>query len=81
MAALKPGGLFIINDYEAAAGSGLRDTQTLHRIDPAVIKSEVQAAGFQFVGESNALKNPNDNLGERSHQTASQVFYKFRKPG
>ncbi len=79
-AALKPGGLFVITDYEAAAGSGVRDTQTLHRIDPAVIKSEVTAAGFTFVGESNALKNPNDKLTERSHQGDSQVFYKFRKP-
>jgi predicted methyltransferase len=79
-AALKPGGIFVINDYEAAAGSGVRDTQMLHRIDPAVIRSEVQAAGFQFVGESNALKNPNDKLTERSHQTDSQVFLKFRRP-
>ena len=79
-AALKPGGLYIINDYEAAAGSGTRDTQMLHRIDPAVIKQEVQAAGFQFVGEGTAMKVPNDNLAERSHQTSSQVIYKFRKP-
>lgn len=79
-AALKPGGLYIINDYEAAAGSGTRDTQMLHRIDPAVIKQEVQAAGFQFVGEGTALKVANDNLAERSHQTSSQVMYKFRKP-
>lgn len=79
-AALKPGGLYVITDYEAPAGSGVRDTQTLHRIDPAVIKSEVTAAGFTFEGESNALKNPDDKLTERSRQGASQVFYKFRKP-
>jgi predicted methyltransferase len=81
LAALKPGGLFVINDYEAQAGSGTRDTQTLHRIDPAVIKSEVTAAGFQFVSESNVLKNADDKLTDRSHQTASQVMYVFRKPG
>jgi predicted methyltransferase len=79
-AALKPGGLYVITDYEAPAGSGKKDTQTLHRIDPAVIKSEVTAAGFMLEGESNALKNPNDKLTERSHQTDSQVFLKFRKP-
>jgi len=79
-AALKPGGLYVITDYEAAPGSGLRDTQTLHRIDPAVIKSEVTAAGFTLEGEGNGLKNPNDKLTERSHQTDSQVMLKFRKP-
>jgi hypothetical protein len=36
-AALKPGGTYIVTDYVAAAGSGMRDTQSLHRIDPEVI--------------------------------------------
>jgi predicted methyltransferase len=34
----------MITDYVAAAGSGTRDTQSLHRIDPEVIKREVIAA-------------------------------------
>jgi len=79
-AALKPGGLYIITDYEGAAGSGKRDTAALHRIDPAVIKAEVTAAGFTLEAESNTLKNPDDKLTERSRQGASQVFLKFRKP-
>ena len=45
-AALKPGGRYIVTDYVAVAGSGARDTQMLHRIDPALIRSEVTAAGF-----------------------------------
>ena len=79
-AALKPGGMYIVTDYPAAAGSGTRDTQTLHRIDPEVIKREVQAAGFRLESESNVLANPGDDLSKRSGQPASQVFYKFRKP-
>ena len=79
-AALKPGGTFIINDYVAAAGSGTRDTQSLHRIDPEVIKREVTAAGFTLEAETNALMNPSDNLAERSRQGASQVMFRFRKP-
>ena len=51
-AALKPGGLYVILDHAAAAGSGLRDTETLHRIDEASVKQEVLAAGFKLVGES-----------------------------
>ena len=79
-AALKPGGMYIVTDYPAAAGSGTRDTQALHRIDPEVIKREVQAAGFRLESESNVLANPGDDLSKRSSQAASQVFYKFRKP-
>jgi predicted methyltransferase len=79
-AALKPGATFIITDYVAAAGSGTRDTQSLHRIDPEVIKREVTAAGFILEAESNALMNPTDDLTVRSRQGASQVMLRFRKP-
>ncbi len=78
--ALKPGGAFIVTDYVAAAGSGTRDTQSLHRIDPEVIKREVTAAGFMLEAESNALMNPSDDLAARSKQGASQVMLRFRKP-
>ena len=82
---LKPGGLYIILDHAAAAGSGLRDTNTLHRIDPAVVKQEVTAAGFVFVGESKVLANPADDHTLKvfdpsiRHHT-DQFIYKFRKP-
>jgi predicted methyltransferase len=79
-AALKPGGTYMITDYVAAAGSGTRDTQSLHRIDPEVIKREVTAAGFMLEAESNALVNPSDDLAVRSRQGASQVMLRFRKP-
>jgi predicted methyltransferase len=79
-AALKPGGLYIVTDYTAAAGSGTRDTQSLHRIDPDFIKREVTAAGFVLEAESNVLANPADNRTERSRQGSDQVFFKFRKP-
>jgi predicted methyltransferase len=78
--ALKPGGTYIITDYVAAPGSGTRDTQSLHRIDPGVIKREVTAAGFMLEAESNALMNPTDDLAARSRQGASQVMLRFRKP-
>ena len=85
-AALKPGGLYIILDHAAADGSGLRDTNTLHRIDEAAVKAEVTAAGFVFVGASDVLRNPADarNLAVfdpaiRGH--TDQFVLKFRKPG
>jgi len=79
-AALKPGGVYVVTDYVSAPGTGKTQTQALHRIDPAVIKQEVQAAGFMLEGESNALMNPGDNLTGRSGQGSSQIMLKFRKP-
>ena len=79
-AALKPGGLYVVTDYVSAPGTGKTVTQSLHRIDPAVIKQEATAAGFMLEAESNALMNPSDNLTARSGQGSSQIVLKFRKP-
>jgi predicted methyltransferase len=83
--ALKPGGVFIVLDHAAAAGSGGRDTSTLHRIDPAAVKSEVLAAGFQFAGESKVLANAQDDHSAKVFDPAirgktDQFIFKFRKP-
>lgn len=82
---LKPGGVFLVIDHAAAAGTGLADTNTLHRIDPAVVKQEVEAAGFVFDGESEALRNPDDphtaNVFDKSIRGhTDQFIYRFRKP-
>jgi predicted methyltransferase len=83
--ALKPGGVYIVLDHVAQAGSGVRDTETLHRIDPAVVKKEVMAAGFTFEGEDDTLRNPGDphtkNVFDASIRgKTDQFIYKFRKP-
>jgi len=59
-AALKSGGIYLVLDHAAAAGSADRDTATLHRIDPETVKREVLAAGFRFVASSELLRNPQD---------------------
>lgn len=84
-AALKPGGIYLVIDHVAQAGSGHRDTDTLHRIDPAAVKAEVTAAGFRFVGESRILANPADDHSKKVFDPAvrghtDQFVYKFRKP-
>ncbi len=84
-AALKPGGLFVVIDHVAPAGSGMADTNTLHRIDPAIVKQQVEAAGFVFDGESNALRNPADPLTAKVFDKSirghtDQFIYRFRKP-
>lgn len=85
-AALKPGGYYVIVDHAAAAGAPANVTNTLHRIDPAVVKAEVTAAGFVFDGETKVLANPADDHSKivfdpaiRGH--TDQFAYRFRKPG
>jgi predicted methyltransferase len=84
-AALKPGGLYIVLDHVAAPGSPASVTDTLHRIEPSVVRREVEAAGFEFVKESAILANPADphtasvfDKSVRGH--TDQFIFKFRKP-
>jgi predicted methyltransferase len=82
---LKPGGVFFIVDHNAEAGSGMRDTQKLHRIDPAIIKQELLAAGFELVEESKLLAYPTDNHTQMVFSPGlrgmtDQSVFKFRKP-
>lgn len=84
-ATLKPGGRYVIVDHAGKDGTGLAETKTLHRIDPAVIKQEALAAGFVFDGESNVLRNPADPKSANVFDPAirgktDQVVYKFKKP-
>lgn len=84
-AALRSGGTYLIVDHNAEAGSGWRDGTTLHRMEAATIREEVEAAGFELVEESDLLANPADDhtLGMRDPairgQTDRTVFV-FRKP-
>ncbi|ESX52389.1 class I SAM-dependent methyltransferase [Mesorhizobium sp. C416B] len=57
---LKPGGSYVIVDHAAATGSGTSDTRSLHRIDPAFVREEVEAAGFVLDAESTVLVNKDD---------------------
>lgn len=84
-AALKPGGVFVILDHAAAAGSGISQTDTLHRIDPASVRLEVTAAGFVFDGQSTILANPSDPHDKNVFDSSirghtDQFLYRFRKP-
>jgi predicted methyltransferase len=83
--ALKPGGYVIIVDHAAELGSGVRDTDKMHRIDENLVKQEMKAAGFELVAESDVLRNPADphtalvfDPAIRGH--TDQFVLRFRKP-
>jgi len=81
--ALKPGGTYVVVDHVGPAGADTPDK--LHRIDPAQVRKEVEAAGFKFVGETDLLKSPADphtaNVFDPSIRGKTDQFaFKFRKP-
>jgi predicted methyltransferase len=84
-ASLKPGGLYIVLDHSAPDGTGSSLTAATHRIDEAPVKSQVEAAGFKFEGESGLLRNPADDrklsvFDKKIQGHTDQFLLKFRKP-
>lgn len=82
---LKPGGSYLIVDHAAAVGAGMSDTQSLHRIDPASVREEVETAGFVLEAESSILTNEDDphsvKVFDPSIKGETDRFaYRFVKP-
>ena len=83
--ALKPGGVLLVVDHNARPGSGITDTPKLHRIDPAIIRKEVTAAGFRLVTESHLLAHAGDDhtqivFSPGLRGLTDQTVFVFRKP-
>src|SRR6187402_1136899 len=82
---LKPGGFYVIVDHAATAGAGTSDTQSMHRIDPASVREEVEAAGFVFDAESSMLANEGDSHSIKVFDPSirgetDRFVYRFVKP-
>lgn len=83
--ALKPGGVYVILDHAAVAGSGIAAVDTLHRIDVDRVKADVLAAGFRLDAESPILANPADDRTKSVFDPTirgktDQFLLRFRKP-
>lgn len=86
-AALKPGGLYVVIDHSAVDGSPVQTDQetSIHRIDQATVRREVEAAGFVFDGESDVLRNAADPrtasvFDPSIRGRTDQFMMRFRKP-
>ena len=82
---LKPGGSYIIVDHTAAVGAGTSDAQSPHRIDPASVREEVEAAGFVLDAESAMLANKDDSHSIKVFDPSikgetDRFAYRFVKP-
>ena len=82
-AALKPGGYLIIADHSAKQGDGINVAHTLHRIEEATLRQEIEAAGFKLVAEGDFLHHPEDPREDKVFKPAIPVdefVLKYQKP-
>ncbi|ACK52268.1 conserved hypothetical protein [Methylocella silvestris BL2] len=82
---LKPGGFYVIVDHTADIGTGTSAAQSLHRIDPASVRKEVEAAGFVLDAVGAMLVNKDDphlmKVFDSSIKGETDRFaYRFLKP-
>jgi predicted methyltransferase len=88
LAALKPGGVFIIIDHSGRDGTGETEVQSLHRIEESVVRDDITRAGFKLVETASFLRNPDDKrdwnaspMAAADRRGSSDRFaLKFQKP-
>ncbi|MCC6468412.1 MAG: class I SAM-dependent methyltransferase [Alphaproteobacteria bacterium] len=81
--ALKPGGIYVIADHAGRPGTGISESGTLHRIEEAFLRREVEAAGFKLLAEGSFLRNlydPKDKNTPDPPQPKDEFVLKFVKP-
>ena len=81
--ALKPGGVYVIADHAGRPGTGISESGSLHRIEQAFLRKEVEAAGFKLAAEADFLRNPADPRDRNTPeppQPKDEFVLKFVKP-
>ncbi|MEM7156442.1 MAG: SAM-dependent methyltransferase [Myxococcota bacterium] len=85
--ALRPGGEYVLVDHSAADGAGVSGSKTLHRVEEALVRAELEAVGFELIEQADFFRNPADTRdwnalpwrGERE-ELSDRFVLKFRKP-
>jgi len=82
---MRPGATLIVIDHAATPGSPAETGGTLHRIDPAIVKTDFASAGFVLDGESDVLRNPADDFTKNVFDPAvryktDRFMLRFRRP-
>jgi predicted methyltransferase len=81
--ALKPGGIYVIADHSGRPGTGISESGTLHRVEEALVKKEVEAAGFRLAAQGNFMRNPADPRDRNTPEPPmpkDEFVLKFVKP-
>ncbi len=82
-AALKPGGVYVVADHSGRPGTGISESTTLHRVEEALVRREVEAAGFRLAATGDFLRNPGDPRDREEPdppQRKDEFVLKFVKP-
>ncbi|MCP5056037.1 MAG: class I SAM-dependent methyltransferase [bacterium] len=83
LAALRPGGSLVVIDHHAKPGAGPEIAETLHRMDAALLRSELEAAGFTFAEEADFLRQPEDPREEpffKMEAPTDSFVHRYLKP-
>jgi len=70
-------------DHAGRPGTGISESGTLHRIEEAFLRQEVEAAGFKLAEEGMFLHNPNDPRDKNTPdppQPKDEFVLKFVRP-
>jgi len=83
--ALKPGGVLLIVDHSAQAGTGNSAAQSLHRIDESFAIADFKAHGLEFAGSIPALRNAQDSrtlgvMNAAIRGKTDRFVHAYRKP-
>ncbi|HAD09909.1 MAG TPA: methyltransferase type 11 [Porticoccaceae bacterium] len=83
--ALKPNATLLVVDHRARTGAPPESGNNVHRIDPALVRQGLEAAGFIFEKAADFLNNPNDDLLSSVFEPAiqgktSRFVHLYRKP-
>jgi predicted methyltransferase len=82
---LRTGGFVGIIDHYAADGAPSETGSTTHRIDPAIVIATMTEAGFVLDGQSDILRNPDDDYEKTVFDPelrgkTDRFVMRFRKP-
>jgi predicted methyltransferase len=83
--ALKPGGVLVVVDHGAKAGTGSADAQTLHRIEEQFAIADFRSHGLQWEAAIPVLRNPDDDRTRNVFDPAirgrtDRFVHLYRKP-
>lgn len=81
--ALKPGGVLVLADHNAAAGAGIEAATQLHRLEESIVRQELEAAGFVFDAEAQFLRDASDPWTEKSFKIGfktDRYLLRYKKP-
>jgi predicted methyltransferase len=81
---LKPGGILLVVDHSAKAGTGSNDASSLHRIDEVFARQDIESHGFKLIKHGDFLRDASDDHTKISYKPPAlghtdRFVFVFRK--